>query len=384
MRLTGDWLDADSTQAVLRAASGDAGPALIVGGTVRNAVQGRVVSDLDMATPVLPEVVIEQARAAGLKVIATGIEHGTVTIVADGIAHEVTTFRRDVETTGRHATVAYSIDIAEDAARRDFTMNALYVDAQGVVIDPLNGLDDARTGRVRFIGDARARIREDYLRILRFFRFNATYASGAADAQGLAACGELADGLSQLSAERITVEMCKLLDAATPACSLAEMADAGVLQQVLPMAQVAHMAALQQAEAALAVSPRWQRRLLAVGGDSTGWRMSNADRRQLTIAQRVLGTVGTTAARAQQAGSQIALDVALVEAAILGVLPATDVASECARGAAAQFPLTGADLMPPYRGGRALGAELARLREIWIDQDFQSDRQTLLDMMRQP
>jgi len=384
MRLTGEWLTCASTQQVLDIASSDAGAALIVGGSVRNAVQGRAVSDLDIATPTLPEAVMARAAAAGLRAIPTGIEHGTVTILSDGIPHEVTTFRRDVATTGRHATVAFSTDIAQDAARRDFTMNALYADAQGQVIDPLGGLPDALAGRVRFIGDAQARIAEDYLRILRFFRFTAIYASGPADAQGLAACGAMTDGIAQLSMERVTVEMCKLLGADAPARALGEMARAGVLNAVLPNAQVASLPALQRAEQALDVPPRWQRRLLALGGDSRAWRMSGADRRALTLAANLLALGDGPAVCGYRGGYDAALDASLVQAARLDVMPDGELLGECARGANATFPLSGDDLIPPYQGGKALGVELSRLKELWIAADFTLQRAALLDAIRPP
>jgi len=384
MRLTSDWITAPRSQLVLRVAGGAAGPALFVGGSVRNAVQGRPIGDLDIATPALPETVMAQAKAAGLKAIPTGLDHGTVTIVAQGVAHEVTTFRRDVRTTGRHATVAFSHDIAQDAARRDFTMNALYAGADGQVIDPLGGLPDALAGRVRFIGDATARIAEDYLRILRFFRFTAIYASGPADTEGLAACAASRDGISRLSVERVTGEMCKLLQAPAPARAVAEMDAAGILQSVLPGAQPQHLPPLQRAEAALDAAPRWRRRLLALGGDSSGWRLSNADRKALTQAQQMLGTPATTAERAYRAGADLALDAALVEAAWADAMPAADLRRDCDRGARARFPLAAADLMPPYRPGSALGAELRRLEEHWIRRDFTPDRAALLDAMRPP
>ena len=384
MRLNGEWLSAPATQAVLAVASGPDGPALIVGGTVRNAVQGRAVGDLDIATPMRPEKVMARARRAGLGAIPTGLDHGTVTVVAEGRGHEVTTFRRDVETSGRHAVVAFTTDIAEDAARRDFTMNALYCDAEGRVIDPLGGLADALAGRVRFIGDARARIAEDYLRILRFFRFTAVYADGPADAGGLAACAELAEGIARLSAERVTAEMLRLLGAPHPARALAEMAAAGVLARVLPGADVAHLPALERLEAAADLPPRWLRRLLVLGGDSGGWRLSNAERRALEAAERALAAPEAPAARGHLLGEEVAADVLLAEAARTGAILAEDALAEVARGAAAAFPLGAADLMPPYTPGVALGTELARLRALWLADGLRMDRAALLAQARPP
>jgi poly(A) polymerase len=200
--------DPPATQALCAAVLAGGYRIFFVGGCVRNAVLGEPVGDLDLATDALPEQVIRLAEAAGFKAIPTGIDHGTVTVLADGVPHEITTFRHDVQTDGRHAVVAYSTDLAQDAARRDFTMNALYADPAGEVIDPLGGLPDLLARRLRFVGDPVQRIGEDYLRILRFFRFSATYGDPALgmDVDALAACAELADGIDGLSRERIGAE----------------------------------------------------------------------------------------------------------------------------------------------------------------------------------
>ncbi|MFN3525608.1 MAG: CCA tRNA nucleotidyltransferase, partial [Paracoccus sp. (in: a-proteobacteria)] len=209
---------------VLRALTADGARVWLVGGAVRNALLDEPVDDVDLATDATPDRVIRLAGAAGLRAVPTGIDHGTVTLVAGGQGFEVTTLRRDVATDGRHATVAFSTDLAEDAARRDFTINALYADPQGRVIDPMSGLSDLAARRLRFVGDAGARIREDYLRILRFFRFLARYGREA-DPQAVAACAALKDGLSRIARERIGAEMKKLLAAPAPGTAVALMAD---------------------------------------------------------------------------------------------------------------------------------------------------------------
>jgi poly(A) polymerase len=230
------WLSAPATQAVCRALTAAGHQALLVGGCVRNALIGRPVADIDIATDAVPEAVMALARAAGLHAVPTGIEHGTVTVVAEHRPFEVTTFRRDVETFGRRAVVAYTREIAEDAARRDFTMNALYARPDGTVVDPLGGLPDLQARRVRFVGDARSRIAEDFLRILRFFRIHAWYGDpdGGLDPEGLAACAAHQDGLARLSRERVGAEIAKLLAAADPAPAVAAMAATGILARVLP------------------------------------------------------------------------------------------------------------------------------------------------------
>ncbi|MFQ5567404.1 MAG: CCA tRNA nucleotidyltransferase, partial [Paracoccaceae bacterium] len=241
MRLEADWLDAAPLRAVIDALGG---AAFFVGGCVRNTLLGQPVADIDITTPVEPDEVTRRLEAAGLKAVPTGIAHGTVMAVSGGEGFEITTFRADVATDGRRATVRFSTDIAEDAARRDFTMNAVYADTAGEIVDPLGGLADLMARRVRFIGAARDRIREDYLRILRFFRFVAWYSQDGIEPEGLTACAELAGGIDGLARERIGAEMKKLLAAPDPAPAVAAMAASGVLARCLPGADPALLAPL--------------------------------------------------------------------------------------------------------------------------------------------
>ena len=234
------WLEAKATRAVMAALQAAGGPdcARFVGGCVRNSLLGQPVDDIDIATRLRPEETMAALQAAGLKAVPTGLEHGTVTGVSERKPYEITTLRRDVETDGRRAVVAFTEDWAEDAARRDFRLNALYADAAGTVFDPTGGgLADAAEGRIVFVGEAETRIREDYLRILRFFRFQAWYGRGEPDATGLAACAALKAGMAQLSAERVSKELLKLLAARDPRSAVRAMAETGVLGQVLPEAQ---------------------------------------------------------------------------------------------------------------------------------------------------
>ncbi|ODN71594.1 CCA tRNA nucleotidyltransferase [Methylobrevis pamukkalensis] len=204
-----------------------------VGGAVRNTLIGVAVADVDLATDAAPETVMQRARAAGLAVHPTGLDHGTVTVVVAGCAFEVTTLRADIATDGRRATVAFTDDWAADAGRRDFTMNAIYADRDGTLFDPCGGIADALAGRVRFIGDPAARIAEDYLRILRFFRFHAVYGSGEPDAEGLAASIRARRGLDILSRERIGQEMLKLVTGRRAGAIAAVMQEAGLLGPVI-------------------------------------------------------------------------------------------------------------------------------------------------------
>ena len=235
-----DWLTTPATRAVLDALQAVGGPDCVrfVGGCIRNALMDQTVDDLDLATRLLPEIAMQALQAAGLKVVPTGIAHGTVTAVSKGRPYEITTLRRDVSTDGRNATVAFTDDWAEDAARRDFRLNALYADAQGRVFDPTGaGVEDAREGRIVFVGDPETRIREDYLRILRFFRFFAWYGRGEPDVAGLKACADLSEGMVRLSAERVSKELLKLLAAPDPRPAVRAMAQAGVLACILPEAE---------------------------------------------------------------------------------------------------------------------------------------------------
>lgn len=231
------WLTDPATVRVMEAleAAGGADCARFVGGCVRNSLVGRPVDDIDIATRLKPEQTLAALKAGGVKAVPTGLAHGTVTAVADRRPFEITTLRHDLETDGRHAVVAFTDDWSEDAARRDFRLNALYADRDGRIFDPTGGgVDDALEGRVVFVGDPHRRIEEDHLRILRFFRFFAWYGRAAPDAAGLAACAEHAESLSRLSAERVSKEMLKLLAAPDPRPAVVAMRQTGVLDRLIP------------------------------------------------------------------------------------------------------------------------------------------------------
>lgn len=234
------WLTASATHAVMAAleAAGGPGCARFVGGCVRNALIGAPVADIDIATTLKPEETDRAIRVAGLKSVPTGIAHGTVTAVSERQPFEITTLRRDVSTDGRNATVAFTDDWTEDAGRRDFRLNALYADGEGRVFDPTGeGVADAAAGRIVFVGEPETRIHEDYLRILRFFRFFAWYGRGDPDAAALKACRALAHGMTRLSAERVSKELMTLLAAPDPRLAMTAMTEAGVLAQILPEAE---------------------------------------------------------------------------------------------------------------------------------------------------
>ena len=269
------------------AAAGGPDCARFVGGCVRNALIGAPIDDIDIATLLTPDAVVAALKAAGLRSVPTGIEHGTVTGLSEHQPFEITTLRRDVSTDGRRATVAFTTDWAEDAGRRDFRLNALYADAGGVILDPTGlGYDDALAGRIVFVGEPEGRIREDYLRILRFYRFYAWYGRGEPDAAAVAACAALAEGVEQLSAERVSKELLKLLAAPDPRHAVRLMDQAGVLGRVLPSTDLGLLEAMTgvSSDPVLRLSallPGDPARVAEVAGRL---RLSNAQRERLVEA----------------------------------------------------------------------------------------------------
>ena len=382
-RIAPAWLAAPQTRAVL-AALAPARP-LFVGGCVRDALMGIEAADVDLCVTSPPETTLRLLEAAGLGAVPTGIAHGTVTAVAEGRGFEVTTLRRDVETDGRRARVAFTTAIEDDAARRDFTVNALYADAGGQVIDPLGGLPDLAAGRVRFVGDPAARIAEDYLRILRFFRFSARLSRTGLDPAGLAACAAGAGGIASLSRERVGHEMKRLLGTADPAEAVEAMAASGVLSAVAPWAGAAGLAPLVAIEARSGVPADWPRRLaaIAIGDAVTAWRLSRAEARRLTAIEAA--TEAAMAADLPPAGLghlfgvPAATDALLLRASQgLAALP-DDFAAEIARGAEAGFPLSAADLLAAgVPRGPDLGRLLITLRRKGAVEGCRADRAGLL------
>lgn len=376
--IQGNWLSNPHTQAVFSALSADGALVLFVGGCVRNALLDAPVSDVDIATNAHPETVMKLAKAAGIKAIPTGIEHGTVTLVRGGIPHEVTTFRRDVTTDGRRAVVAFSDTLQDDAARRDFTMNALYAGIDGVVIDPLGGLPDLFARQVRFIGSATARIREDYLRSLRYFRFQAWYGdpNKGFDADALAAIADNLDGLAQLSVERISAEMIKLLAATDPSPAVAVMRQTGVLARVLTAADDRALGPLIHLETQIKTVPDAMRRLAALGG-ADGLRLSKKQAAKTErLREAATGTIGPG-----ELGFRLKFDEArdalLLRSALLEQPWNPDALVAAQIGADAIFPVKARHLMPALTGPE-LGQKLAELMHIWIKSHFTLTRDELL------
>lgn len=382
MRIEADWLHAPGPRAVMAMLTGAGHQALFVGGMVRNALLGQPPGDIDIATDAVPEQVMALAEAAGFRPVPTGVEHGTITVVVaqhEGI--EVTTFRRDVETDGRRAVVAFSTRVEDDAHRRDFTMNALYATSEGEVIDPLGGLPDLRARRVRFVGDAGERIREDYLRILRFFRFHAHYGDPDAglDADGLAACAANLAGIETLSRERIGAEVKRLLTAQDPAPSVAAMAEVGALERALPGADHRPLAAIVRLAREAGLAPETMRRLAALGGENpaSALKLSRAEAKRLAALRDGAASGKSAGELGYRLGAEAGLSAILLRAALGGTTPPPDASAEAERGAAAEFPVRPADLMPAL-DGPALGARLKELEARWIASDFALGRDDLL------
>ncbi|GBE43364.1 CCA-adding enzyme [bacterium BMS3Bbin10] len=396
-----DWLAWPGTRKVFATIGTQGFDIRAVGGAVRDALLSRRVQDVDFATTAGPETVMELARDAGLKVIATGLDHGTVTVVAGGRAFEVTTLRKDVETYGRRAKVSYTDDWLADARRRDFTINALYADADGTLHDPLGVIGDVAARHIRFIGDPRERVREDYLRILRFFRFNAQLGDGDFDAAALDACVSARAGLQGLSAERVNSEMMRLLRAPGAAEALRKMFEYGLLVQVL--AGVPFLGRLEKliaVEAHLGQEPDAVLRLgalaVAVAEDAarlTGrLRLSNADGKRLEEASRFHGLTPDMDDAGVRAGIHAVGRSGCRDRALMAWAASQDMASDTrwrdlvtriGEAPAPKFPLLGADIVGMgVPQGPAVGEILGEIETRWIAGGFALGRAKLLDMAR--
>ncbi|MDP3524824.1 MAG: CCA tRNA nucleotidyltransferase [Hoeflea sp.] len=385
----------------------EGGEVRVVGGAVRNALMDLPVTDTDLATTWAPAHVMARAEAEGIRAVPTGFDHGTVTLVIDGRGFEVTTLRHDAETDGRRAKVVFGSDWQLDAARRDFTINALYADASGAIIDLVGGLQDIASRTVRFIGEPDDRIAEDHLRILRYFRFFAHYGAGRPDAAALKACARARDNLVKLSAERVWKELKTLLKARDPGRALLWMRQAGVLSLVLPESEkwgIDSIGGLIATETALGWEPDPMLRLMAiVPPDAERMReMSARLKLSRADAERLAQWAGTPVIAATLAitaldrllyrhGPGPILDrvrLSLVSARArmdTDTTALTDAAGHSRHLARAQgwerpvFPVSGSDLMAQgVKPGPAMGARLSALEERWIDSNFTLDKDTLL------
>lgn len=401
-----DWFSKPALQRILGLLNADGGEARIVGGAIRNALMDMPVGDIDIATTLLPQDVVERAKDAGIKSVPTGIEHGTVTLVLEGEGYEITTLRRDVATDGRRADVAFGTDWQVDAERRDLTINGLYADVEGNIIDLINGLPDIETRTVRFIGDAATRVAEDYLRVLRFFRFFAWYGSGRPDADGLRASARAKDKLSTLSAERVWSELKKLLSAPDPSRSLLWMRQSGVLAQVLPETEkwgIDSIHGLVAAEQSLnwpvdplirlaAIIPPDVARVEAM---ASRLRMSKNETNRLllwagaqtpdaamaeTALDRLLYRQGKDGVvmRLKLALAAARADVSAGEEAMRKVARLSTLNNRANAFVKPAFPLTGADVLAEgVAAGPRVGEVLSALEDKWVEVNFSLDRAAL-------
>jgi len=404
------WFQDPALGRVFALLNADGGEGRVVGGAVRNSLMGLAVADIDVATTLLPEAVMERATAAGVKAVPTGIDHGTVTLVIDGRPFEVTTLRTDVETDGRRAKVAFSADWQSDAERRDLTINALYADAAGEVIDLVGGLDDIEKRNIRFIGNAATRIAEDYLRILRFFRFFAWYGSGRPDAEGLRASSAARSKLKTLSAERVWSELRKLLSAEDPGRALLWMRQVAVLSEILPETEkwgidaIHGLVATEQAlgwksdpmlRLASIIPPDAER----VAALSSRLRMSKNEAARLdqwakapavdpsfaeTALDRLLYRQGVEGVktRLKLALASARADLSAGDASMQKIARFSTLLTRAEKFNKPAFPLSGADVLAAgVTPGPQVGEVLSELETGWVDGNFAADRETLLSRL---
>lgn len=368
-RLDADWIRRPDIVRLVEALGHE--NARFVGGAVRDTLLGLGVKDIDMATILVPEAVIARLDEAGIRNLPTGLDHGTVTAVLPGGPVEITTLRHDVSTDGRRATVAFANDWQEDAARRDFTINALYADPlTGEVFDYFGGLTDLAERKVRFIGDARQRIREDHLRILRYFRFQGRFGTQPADEEAEQACSELAATLKGLSRERVGTEMMNLLGLPNPAPTVRRMAELGVLPVVLPEADPPALEALMATEKRREIAPDAIRRLAALlpaqpplaEQVASRFRLSGPQKKRLATAAARAGEPGDPRALAYRLGLDSALDRLLIADADTSSLAGWEIP---------RFPLKGGEIVAR---GVSAGPEVARIlrlvEDLWIAEGF--------------
>ncbi|NBX02863.1 MAG: CCA tRNA nucleotidyltransferase [Alphaproteobacteria bacterium] len=385
--MTYPWLHWPETKTLIAAFDAARVDIRFVGGAVRDSLLGREVVEVDAATPATPEAVIALLEAANIRAIPTGLAHGTVTALVDKKPFEITTLRKDISTDGRHAVVAFTDDWKEDAQRRDFTMNALYFSPSGELFDYFGGQEDARAGVVRFIGDAGERIAEDYLRILRFFRFHAHYGRGAPDGAALAAISENTAGLQALSGERISHEMLKLFSAQQThkTIALMQVVGANVFPTAVDTQRLERLEELNQA-----ASPLLKLAALVAPDDvsplATRWKLSGEQKNRLAAWHSSIPpeslTLPAQKVLLRRVGAFMFMDVVYLAAAS-GAWPEHQAALELAANwQIPKFPVCGEDLMAlGMAEGKALGKALSQLENAWEESDYSLSREALLKLI---
>lgn len=375
------WLYDASFQRVLAALSDGEERPRIVGGAVRDGLLGLTVKDIDIATPITPDIITKRLQQAEIKAIPTGIDHGTVTAVADGKSFEITSLRRDVSTDGRRATVAFSTNWQEDAARRDFTINALYVDpVSRQIFDYFGGLDDLDNRQLRFIGDAGQRIAEDHLRILRYFRFLARFGNNQADAAAIKACADAANSLMALSRERISSELMKIIATENPLHAVTLMIENGIFNPFLPelsASAIDDFSKLVTREQQFKIPPSQVARLIALLpakaeiADKVAMRMKLSNRTRKDLAARLKNVAVSPAnihAIAYKHGNDAARDAAMLFASDNDVAPCLDMLKNWQAPA---FPLKGGALIQKgLKAGPIVAMTLQAVERKWVDSGF--------------
>ncbi|MEQ8482346.1 MAG: CCA tRNA nucleotidyltransferase [Hoeflea sp.] len=402
------WFQAPALKRIFELFNREGGEVRVVGGAVRNALMGMAVTDVDLATTWAPEQVVERAQAAGIRAVPTGIDHGTVTLVVEGQGFEVTTLRHDVDTDGRRAVVAFGADWQVDAERRDFTVNALYADRDGSIVDLVGGLQDLETGTIRFIGEADERVAEDYLRVLRYFRFYAHYGAGRPNAAALKACTRARDRLSTLSAERIWKEIKLLFSASDPGRALLWMRQTGVLTAVLPETEkwgIDSISGLIATETALGWKPDPMLRLMAIIPPDPERVRALCERLRMSRAEAERLRQWAGAPVLKPTAATTVLDRLMYRHGVMPMCDRIRLALVSARGRAEadpsaltesaghsrhlahaqgwsrpEFPVTGADLIGlGMEPGPAVGERLQALEERWIESNFTLSKTALLE-----
>ena len=385
MKISADWLSKPSTQLVMQILLSGGHQAFFVGGCVRNTLFGFKATDIDISTNATPKRVMELMNKAGLKTIPTGIDYGTVTVVADKQNYEITTFRKDIETDGRRAKVKFSGSVFEDAKRRDFSINAIYSEQNGTILDPLNVIADITDKRIKFIGDPYLRIKEDYLRILRFFRFLALF--GREDEtykKEIAAINDLRDGLDRISAERKSDEILKLFAAPNPKYSVFLMETADINSKIFDNYDCDSLDNLKKLEDRLEVSPSATRRLAAFTNDNLKslLRFSNKIEKAHKVLREEAISKKDAAELSYRYNDRVALDIILVRSSLNNKEFNDSVFSRIELGSAAKFPIKSVDLVE-YFSGRKLGEMLSCLEQKWIESDFTLNKEMLMSTIKQ-
>ena len=390
MKLSPSWLTLPQTQTLIKAfiSASKASDIRFVGGAVRDAILAIEAEDIDIATVITPQAVSELLEKAGIRVIPTGIKHGTVTAIIDNKNFEITTLRKDVSCDGRHAEVIFTDDWQADAARRDFTMNALYLSIDGDLFDYFGGAEDARSGHVRFIGDAKIRIQEDYLRILRFFRFFTYYGKGEIDTKGLAACTELAEKISTLSGERLQHEMLKLLAIPASLTSLQLMKKSGILEHICGFScnhlfitrNVVTNLTMLLLSAAIPPAP-------ALNILATRWRLSNELKKQLSVLISNINNISVDISLAQQKhllrklGTEAFSSLIILKKALEPENNYDNMLELTNNWQPPTLPINGNDLIKLGVGeSKELGEKLHKLEELWENSDYKLTKEELLSL----